>query len=187
MIRRPFLLLLLLSVTACEKGCARRWVEARRTEPSAQGLGAMSAVDCPDGLARCEASVVSASRLATVPAPCSAPPPACSCPWDVVAECPRGCVAEGVEVVVDRALAAAQLCTPGADAGALADMAVGASTPGAVACDEGQRYLCSGGVVVECRSRVALGRCLRGCYAEGASIDDDAVGREDAFAILCSR
>jgi hypothetical protein len=54
-------------------------------------------------------------------------------------------------------------------------------------CDEGDRYRCAGGRVVECASGQIVAACLRGCFAEGSSIDDDAVTREGAFAILCSR
>jgi hypothetical protein len=57
----------------------------------------------------------------------------------------------------------------------------------APSCDEGQRYLCRSGLVVDCAMAVGVGRCLRGCYAEGASVDDDDVRREAVFAILCVR
>jgi hypothetical protein len=62
----------------------------------------------------------------------------------------------------------------------------GAARPDAD-CDEGERYRCAGGRVVECASGLIVAACLRGCFAEGSSIDDDAVSREGAFAILCSR
>lgn len=152
---------------------------------AAQGLGLSDVVDCPDGLARCEASVVSASRLATVARACTAPPSGCSCPWEVVGQCPRGCAADGVQVVVERALATAQLCAPGADAGVLADPVSGMS--GNAGCEEGETYRCSAGLVLECPSGAALGRCVRGCYVDGAAIQDEGVQREAAFAILCSR
>jgi hypothetical protein len=149
------------------------------------------AIDCPDGLARCEEGTVSVSRLATLSLPCTGPATACSCPWEAVAACPDGCAADGVELVVDRARAARQLC-------ALGDGGVIATSPGAAPggvdaaaaetpCDEGDRYVCAGGRVVECASRGAVGLCLRGCFADGTSIGDDGVSREAAFAILCSR
>jgi hypothetical protein len=69
-------------------------------------------------------------------------------------------------------------------------------------CDEGDRYRCTGSRVFDCASSLPIGRCVRGCFAEGASIDDGDVAapgvatsgaavtpinREAAFAILCSR
>jgi hypothetical protein len=95
-------------------------------------------------------------------------------------------VADGVELVIERRLAAAQLCAPGRDAGVFA-VPPRATDAGERLCEEGDRFLCSGGRVVECASEAAVGWCVRGCFAEGASIDDDGVSREAAFAILCSR
>ena len=121
------------------------------------------AVDCPDGLARCEDGTVSASRLATLRVPCVGPASACTCPWEAVAACPDGCAADGVEVVIERDRAAGQLCAPGRDAGALAasplppaDAGVLPASPlptvdaGETVCEEGDRYRCAGGRVVEC-------------------------------------
>src|SRR5580658_3030502 len=89
--------------------------------PSATGVLPVPAIDCPDGLARCEEGTVSVSRLATLSTPpCRGPASACSCPWEAVAACPDGCVADGVELVVERAHAASQLCAPGKDGGLLA-------------------------------------------------------------------
>jgi hypothetical protein len=145
----------------------------------------MDAVDCPDGLARCEAGVVSASRLGTIHLPCNAPPPRCTCPWEVIARCAYGCAAEGVELVVDRSQAGTQLCVPAPDAGAFARPTLPAAA--ASPCEEGQRYTCRAGLTVECASGTTVGLCTNGCAAEGAAIDDDRVSREAAFAILCSR
>jgi hypothetical protein len=130
---------------------------------------------------------VSVSRLASLPMPCQGPASACSCPWEVAVEaCSAGCAADGVEVVAPRALAPAQLCAPGRDAGVFAVPSLLPDAGDAV-CDEGARYLCSGGRVVECAARAVVGQCVRGCFADGTSIDDDGVSREAAFAILCSR
>jgi hypothetical protein len=118
--------------------------------------------------------------------PCVGSARDCSCPWEALGDCPGKCAADGVEIVVERAHAVAQLCALGADAGIVA-VSPGPTTDASdVLCDEGQRYLCAGGRVIECASR-EVGRCLRGCFAEGTSIDDDGVNREAAFAILCSR
>jgi hypothetical protein len=92
-------------------------------------------------------------------------------------------VTDGVTVVVDSAHALAQLCAPASDAGTLALPVAG---PGE--CDEDVLYRCSGGVVVSCEAHAVVGRCARGCFAEGSDIGVDVpVGREAAFAILCSR
>lgn len=161
----------------------------------------MPVVDCPDGLARCEAGTVSVSRLATLPLPCHGPASACECPWEATGDCPYGCAAEGVELVVEAPRALGQLCAPGPHAGifavpamvtpgALGPSPVGAatSTDGAdTACDEGERYRCVGGRIVDCASGSIAGQCTRGCFAEATSIDDDGIRREAAFAILCSR
>ena len=145
------------------------------------------AVDCPDGLARCEAGEVEVSRLAAIPQPCKGQPKDCACPWERIATCPgEVCVADGVELVVERSHAAAQLCAPGADAGPLSL----APPPGALPttpCDEGELYKCAGGNVVGCSANAVLAQCLRGCAAEGTGIDEEGVDREAAVAILCSR
>jgi hypothetical protein len=171
---------------ACDRGCARDWADGGGVGGLAQGVSlSMNAVDCPDGLARCEEGVVFAARLATIPQPCRGQLGACSCPWEQLGSCPDRCVANGVEIVIDRARAEGQLCAPGPDAGAFVSP-LGSADAGAV-CDEGQRYRCADGLVVECQSEVAVGRCVRGCFAQTASIDDDDVSREAAFAMLCSR
>ncbi len=191
--RLSLLAALAVGPAGCDRGCmglGERGVGA--AAPGATGALPRPAVDCPDGLARCEEGTVSVSRLATLPAPCTGPANACSCPWEAVAACPDGCAADEVELVVDRARAARQLCAPGKDGGVFATSpaaarggvdAAAAETP----CDEGNRYVCAAGRVVECASRAAVGLCLRGCFADGTSIDDDGVSREAAFAILCSR
>ncbi len=164
----------------------RSWVLGKRAgEPSPSGLPALNALDCSDGLARCEAGVVSVSRLATIPLSCSLPPPACSCPWERVADCDGRCAVDDLEVVIDRSHASTQLCAPGPDAGifARATPAVRAT----ITCEEGQRYVCNAGSTVECASGSVVGFCTDGCYVDGASIDDDGVSREAAFALLCSR
>jgi hypothetical protein len=175
----------LLCLAGCERGCARGWIDGRRGGESPPPP-TLNAVDCPDGLAKCEDGVVSASRLAQIPLPCTGPPPACVCPWERVEDCAFGCAAEGVEVILDRRGVASQLCAPGPDAGAVAR--AGRAPYDGPPCEEGQRYGCVGDVVLECSSAaVAIGRCLRGCYADGGRVDDDSVSREAAFAILCSR
>jgi hypothetical protein len=143
------------------------------------------AIDCPDGLARCEAGVVSRSLLATIPLPCSGPPGGCVCPWERIADCDQGCAADGLELVIDRSQARTQLCAPPAGAGPFARATL--PTRASVPCQEGQRFACTAGLMVECASSTVIGLCIHGCYAEGASIDDDGATREATFALLCSR
>jgi hypothetical protein len=144
-----------------------------------------AAIDCPDGLARCEGGGVWVSRIAVIPYPCNKPPPACECPWERVADCEGACVADGVEQVVDRQRARAQLCAPAPDAGPFV-LRFGDATP-APACDEGARFSCADSNVVDCGHTRVVGRCLRGCAAESISAEDEGIDREAAFAILCSR
>jgi hypothetical protein len=177
---------LVLMLGACERGCARSALESGSPGKAVRGLEALSSMDCPDGLARCEAAGVAVSRRATLPGSCRAPSPACTCPWEGVGECPNGCVAEGLELVVDAPLAAAQLCNPAGEAGALAGPWSGPTVP-PTECDDGEGYRCRAGVVVDCRSRAPVGQCAHGCYRDGASTPDEGVVREQAFALLCSR
>jgi hypothetical protein len=174
-----------LPLLGCERGCARSWLGSGRA--GRPGLGTVSAIDCPDGLARCEAGTVLVSRLATVPFPCNGPPARCQCPWDRLEDCDRVCVADGIELVIDRERARAQLCAPEAGAPEFARPLGPAPGAPAESCDEGQAYVCRGGTIVDCAIRAAVGRCNRGCYAEGASIDDASIGRERGYALLCSR
>jgi hypothetical protein len=149
------------------------------------GSTAANAVDCPDGLARCNGGVVEASRLAMISQPCRGTPEQCSCPWERVAECDRGCVVDGLEVIAERDTAGVQLCAPALDAGPPA-RALAVTSPGR--CDEEQLYRCAGGAVVACAEGAVVGICVRGCFVEGASVDVEmTVSREAAFAILCSR
>jgi hypothetical protein len=187
-------LLVLLSGTSgiflgCDRGC-QGWAADRgsaTTSPITSGVLPLNAADCPDGLARCADGVVSVSRLATLPMPCHGPPGACTCPWEWAAQCPSTCAADGVELVVERLRAERQLCAPAIDAGPFATPAVIPLAVHETPCEEGDRYRCSRGQVIECSTGLAVGLCVRGCFAEGTAMDDDAVSREAAFAILCSR
>jgi hypothetical protein len=175
-------------MTACDKGCG----DAAQGAREVRGLGAralgrelsITATDCPDGLARCERGVISVSRLATIAAPCSGPLEICRCPWDRAADCPNGCAADGVEVVMEPD-AAAQLCAP--QGAALPALPASVPSLAPSPCEEGDRFECRGGAVVECAANVVIGTCLRGCQRDGGAIDDDRASRVAAFAILCSR
>jgi hypothetical protein len=147
----------------------------------------MNAIDCPDGLARCSHGSVEASRLAAVALPCRGPENACACPFEHVAVCELGCVADGVEILIDRGRAAAQLCRPDSDARSADPWSPQRATEIGT-CDDGQLYRCAEGAVLDCHSHAIIAACRRGCFGEGAFIDDEVpIGREGAFAILCSR
>ncbi|MGH7269498.1 MAG: hypothetical protein ACREJ3_03630 [Polyangiaceae bacterium] len=182
--------LLPLWAAACGRGCARKGLGLSGggdRPPGVLGSLPLRAMDCPDGLARCEEGVVSVSLLGTVPMPCHGPPSSCVCRWESVGECSRGCAAEGIEVVMERGRAMTQMCAPGLDEGSWVAPARPMGALAVPICDEGGRYLCAGGAIIECASGAAVAQCSRGCVADGGTIDEDGVTREAAFALLCSR
>ena len=193
----PFLIA--LASIGCQRGCGWDWLREHGVggpPPSASGTVPMNVLDCPDGLARCFDGTVEASRLLGIAQPCRGPESVCTCPWDRVGYCARGCAADGIEVVIDRTHAARQLCAPEPDANpndatSWKRRVVDAMAPPAASCDEAQLYRCARGLVVDCAVHVVLAACTRGCFAEGAAIEadaqDESVSREAAFAILCSR
>jgi hypothetical protein len=79
-----------------------------------------------------------------------------------------------------------QLCAPDHDGGVAG---VAPSTTGALpVCDEGETYRCVAGDIVACAERRVLGRCVRGCFRDGAGFESEApLEREAVFALLCSR
>ena len=178
------------SATGCERGCGWRWLREHGIEPGSSrtepGFPALSGVDCPDGLARCNQGEVEVSRLAKVV--CRGPETPCDCPWEPLASCPRGCVADGLELIIDPSHAAIQLCRPEERMAILTSDAGAAQAEG---CEEDELYRCGAGAIMDCRAHLVIARCARGCFAEGAAItegDGEAVmQREAAFAILCSR
>jgi hypothetical protein len=186
--------LLVGGLAGCTRGCSHGQAVVGSLPPVASLSPPLRGVDCPDGLARCEAGGVSVSRLATIPDPCHGPPGACECPWQAEGECAGGCAADGAEIVIEASRAMRQLCAVLPDADVfVVPYAVGGAAPGSPAprppsaCDEGDRYRCQGGEVVDCAAGLAVARCSSGCFADGTSLDDDGISREAAFAILCSR
>ncbi len=180
---------LVISHSGCEHGCDKAELWSRPAGEERQAVSnppPMSVTDCPDGLGKCDDGLVSVSRLASLRSPCHGPIDECSCPWERIGSCPNGCAAEGVEVVIEREHAALQLCAPTAIAPPFSRRVAPDSVP-APDCEEGQRYRCVDSVVVDCDARTVGARCIRGCVAPGASVDDDGAGREAAFAILCLR
>ena len=173
----------------CERGCARSWFARHGVgsegSPQQPGSALINAVDCPDGLARCSAGTVEVSLLSMIPQPCRGTPEECACRWEAVGDCARDCVVERLEVVVAREKAPRQLCAPPPGTTFVTAAPPDQEPRG---CDEGHVYRCAGGLVTACRDNAVIARCLQGCEAEGASVDDDVpVSREGAFAILCSR
>ena len=187
---------------ACERGCVSTWLRdhgvAGRPSPSSAASFPVNGVDCPDGLARCVGGVVEVSRVSRYELPCSGSPESCMCPWDSLGDCPRGCAAEGVEAVIARDRAFAQLCAPDPSdpTEAFARPAAGVPPPPG-ACEEGG-IRCIASLVVACRESALGGAgdvltprtvavCLRGCAHEGDAIDEEDVADEAAARILCAR
>ena len=178
----------------CERGCGWAWLGEHGLGPNGGDPVSIvpSGIDCPDGLARCVHGGVEASRLATVARTCRGPETPCSCPWEPLAFCARGCVVDGLELVMERSHAEAQLCLPEQEGDSpVAGNPLSAVT---VSCEEDQLYRCSDGQITDCNAHAIVASCRRGCVAEGASIDavpqvtpQVAVRREAAYAILCSR
>src|SRR5450631_2743014 len=93
------LLLYLLSLTACERGCLSR---ASGSSPLESAIAVKQ--DCPTGLARCTSGSV---EITEGRAPCGG----CACAWKRIEVCEHGCVVENVELVREPDRAAA-LCNP---------------------------------------------------------------------------
>jgi hypothetical protein len=182
---------LVVGLAGCERGCLSNWLTERGVGGDKPVIGKGSlpvqGVDCPDGLARCEDGVVRVSRAYSYPVPCKESPEQCTCPWVNVGACERGCVAESIELVMRRALAAEQLCAPasGSAAGVLARPPDPAFEVRPGWC-EGESYRCEGGAVVACvDSPSALAACVKGCAEEGTTVDEE-IPHEAAIAILCA-
>jgi hypothetical protein len=88
-------------------------------------------------------------------------------------------------VAVERGAAVRQMCGPDPEASPVARVV---AAPPPAPCDEGELYRCAGSAVVACAEHEVAGICVRGCATEGASLGDDVpLGREAAFAVLCTR
>ena len=177
--------LLLGFPAGCGRSCSRADVLGLGTGRTTDAIF-VNGIDCPDGLARCREGYVEVSRLATIEQPCRRPAAQCLCPWERIGSCPIGCVAERVEIVAEPSMASGQLCAPQADAGPIAQ-STGAFAPRA-SCEEGQLFRCAKGVVIACHGGAPNATCLRGCFADGAAVnDDEPVADWAAVAILCAR
>jgi len=191
---RPVLLLPLVFLGGCERGCLTTWLTEHgvgEPAPSSKHAVTFNGVDCPDGLARCIGGVVEVSRVSHYALPCSGPAEACMCPWDSVGACPAGCAADGVEAVVPRERALAQLCASDPAHPVARPVLPNASPPGA--CDDGVTgYRCLASIVVACTASDAgvrpraVAACVHACAPGGDAIDEDDATDEGASRILCA-
>jgi hypothetical protein len=188
------LLLVGVLVFGCEGGCERGC--ERRNAPSVGGA-TLAGTDCSDGLVRCVEGQVETSRLAHLPHPCGSMKEGkrseCVCPWDIVARCEKGCVAEGLVAIGDPDAGSRQLCR--VDETALGTVLrpplpgdPGLVTPRicndvGVDCIDGSVRRCDGAGAPE----QILSVCLHGCEP-GIAIDhgERMIG-DGAAEILCRR
>jgi hypothetical protein len=164
----------------------------------------LNAIDCPDGLARCVDGVVEVSRVFSYASPCVGPPDKCTCPWERVVACDRGCAADDVEIVLAREKAGAQLCAPAAAEvfarphvvaneadGATPSFALARALCGGGAGADPEPYRCAAGNVVACATdggdSAVIATCLRGCAEDPSYLEDDRLTRDQAVALLCRR
>jgi hypothetical protein len=191
------LVVLVLALGGCERGCLAGWLSDRgvATGPKPPGQGSapqLAAIDCPDGLARCGNGIVQVSRAYHYADPCTGSPEQCTCPWERLGDCPKGCVVDGLVVDEPRDRAMSQLCAPAATA---RDGGVELSGPPpgdevVSACDAS--FVCEHGVVIACGPPArAVGACTAGCAREGQSMDTDDESAPltpgAALAVLCRR
>lgn len=207
--RRVALMLSVLALAGCERGCLMRWMNERSGDGVGEGRGVdpsssapaggfeLTGTDCSDGLLRCSAGTVEASRVAHLSATCRKGPipeksgSPCACPWDVVEHCASGCADESVEVMSLAGDAGArQLCRPTTPIARPVLAADDASID--ICADDG--ITCRDGIVRACDAAGAaarpLARCLFGC-APGVAIDVEGDGPTKnpagLIAILCQR
>jgi hypothetical protein len=180
--------LIFLALCGCERGCVRDWLAERGLAHPAPGASAggkgidLRGFDCSDGLARCQEGVVEVSMAFHYPDPCDGPPEKCTCPWQRLGDCPVGCAADGVELVVPRERALLQLCAVRPDE----NLARPSGDAAVVAPCEGT-FACIGATVVACGPPpAAVATCTRGCAHDG-DVLDDALDVTAATALLCSR
>ena len=194
------LLALPLLLGGCERGCLAGWLSDRgvATGPKPPGQGSapqLAAIDCPDGLARCGNGIVQVSRAYQYADPCTGSPEQCTCPWERLGDCAKGCVVDGLVIDEPRERAIPQLCAPTPAAANVTDARAEFSGPPpadaiASACDAA--YVCEHRAVVACGppARV-VGACTAGCAREGQSMDTDdesaPLTPTAALAVLCRR
>lgn len=187
-------LVAVFACAACSRGSLSDWVRTKKETVTELPRAFGPAIDCPDGVARCIDGVVEASRLARIPVPCTKKetPGDCVCPWDVVADCPRGCASEGLSLVVPPERAAARLCAADPSKPVARPAPDAIAPPGACA---GEGYRCLTSLVISCSAGEArleagsarvLAACLRGCAHDGDSLDFAESDADGASRILCA-
>jgi hypothetical protein len=158
-------------------GCARGAC-ADRPEELVSRAQALGAVDCPDGLARCEAGEVSISQLTRVP-------PSAACPFRHIGRCATSCVLEDATVTLPAKAAMIQLC-----ADALTDNHTAVATgpvPPEGECEEGS-YQCTRRTVYGCdpqRGWSPRADCPRACVVDTGTLNADTLAA--AAHVLCNR
>jgi hypothetical protein len=180
----------LVGLPACERGCLASWLHergiggkppegpGRETPPGNGRTMDLSGTDCSDGLLRCVAGHVEASRPAHITTG--------ECPWDDVMACP--CASDGLTVLGSPDGGAPQLCRP--DHPVARPILPGDPVAMGVCPDE--HIGCREGVIEVCDRSGASARsvafCLSGC-AVTVALDDSpggAPGTLDGLVpILC--
>jgi hypothetical protein len=163
---------------ACTRGaCAQK--QAELVEHSQT----LALVDCPDGLARCEAGEVFAAQLARVP-------DGQSCPFAHLGRCATRCVIDDLVVALPQTSALLQLCEGVADEPELLPLSQPAQAAPPVApggeCDTGE-FSCSGTTLYACTDSrwQPRGNCPRGCVPDTAPLHAQEL--RTANHVLCSR
>jgi hypothetical protein len=193
--RAVLLLAACVALAGCQRGCLATWLEQTGLFGGERGAGArstpggfaLSGVDCPDGLARCEGGIVEVSRPAHIPPDCRGSANECACPWQSVGSCGgKGCVKDDLEMVLSPSLAATQLCAAPGEVFARPAPVGAVQLP--AACEEGVDFLCVEGAVIACDDTKArsAGVCILGCAESGLQIDEK-LSDDEAAAILCKR
>jgi hypothetical protein len=182
--------LFVIVITGCERGCLAQKDRARANASGGPGID-LSGTDCSDGMVRCAAGRIEASRAAHLPHPCGDPGAlekrgGCTCPWDVIGQCTSGCAEEGLEVLAPPD-AGAKVCRP--DAPVARPMLPGDPFEPTVCTSEGVQ--CTDGIVRQCESSGrpsrAIAFCLAGCDP-GIAIDHGEPANPDGVSmILCRR
>jgi hypothetical protein len=136
--------------------------------------------DCVPDLFRCREGTVERSLPGFVPDPCEGPTERCTCPWQRVDACAKGCAsAPAHELFLEHDAGATQLCA--AEPAAV----FGGAVPEGVACDDEGDVACAKSVVVRCeRPPRLLATCTHGC---AVSTLPEGVRDREAVMIACLR
>jgi hypothetical protein len=181
----------LFVLAGCERGCLVKKDEARSSGGGGGGID-LSGTDCSDGMVRCTAGRIEASRVAHLPHPCGDPGAlekrgGCTCPWDVIGQCGSGCAEDGLEVIASRDAGALKVCRP--DGPVARAILPGDPFEPEVCPSEGIQ--CVDGIIRRCdaagRPSRAIAYCLAGCDP-GIAIDHgDSTNPDGVSMILCRR